>query len=328
MLKKALEGEPKYRFKQCYRAIFVDLAESWSEASSLPVELREKLEEVCPISIRAEMKEDAGGSEKALITLADGLAIETVLIAHEDGRNTVCVSSQVGCPMGCLFCATGRIGFKRNLTRDEIVEQVLLFARRLKLSGDKVTNVVFMGMGEPFLNYDNVMAAIKFLNDPDTINLGARRFSISTAGVTHGIKKLAAEKLEVNLAFSLHAADEATRSKIMPINKKFPLPAVLKEINKYTEKTRRRVMFEYVMIDGINDSPKQAEELARLLKGYLGFVNLISYNRTDMFRPSSAESIRRFKQVLEKNRLPAVERHRFGESIEAACGQLSARKNR
>ena len=325
-LGKLLAAEPKYRFKQAYTAVFQDLIVDWDEASSLPMATREQLKENCPLAIVAEVTTSADGTQKALIKFEDGLAVETVLISHRDGRHTVCVSSQVGCPLGCLFCATGKIGFRRNLTRDEIVEQVVFFARALKKQNSKITNIVFMGMGEPFLNYDNVLGAIKFLNEENTLNLGARRFSISTAGVTHGIRKLSEEKMEINLAFSLHASDEATRSRIMPINKKYPLDKVLKEIKNYTEKTRRRVMFEYLMIDGLNDSPEQAEQLSRLLKGMLGFVNLISYNATGVFKSSPPERIKKFKQILGKNRLSVLERHRFGEGIEAACGQLAGKK--
>jgi 23S rRNA (adenine2503-C2)-methyltransferase len=351
-LGKLLTSEPKYRFKQAFSAVFQDLISDWDEATSLPLATRELLKENCPLAIEAEITKSADGTEKALIKFEDGMAVETVLISHRDGRHTVCVSSQVGCPMGCLFCATGKIGFRRNLTREEIVEQVVFFARALKKkggparhaspariatqsvaggrsdAGGKITNIVFMGMGEPFLNYDNVLGAIRFLNDENTLNLGARRFSISTAGVTHGIRKLAEEKLEINLALSLHAPDEATRSHIMPINKKYPLDKVLREIKNYTEKTRRRVMFEYLMLDGVNDSPEQAEKLSLLLKGMLGFVNLISYNRTGMFKSSPTERIKRFKQILGKNRLSVLERHRFGEGIEAACGQLAGRRGK
>ncbi|OIN92359.1 hypothetical protein AUJ42_00465 [Candidatus Collierbacteria bacterium CG1_02_44_10] len=373
-LGKLLASEPKYRFKQAFSAIFKDLIVDWDEATSLPLAIREQLKENCPLELEVEIIKSADGTEKALVRFEDGLAVETVLISHRDGRHTVCVSSQVGCPMGCLFCATGKIGFRRNLTREEIVEQVIYFARRLRhqyssnvlnnveknigsdknvqlsepggqarrlkkqnsparhaIAGDvggKITNIVFMGMGEPFLNYDNVIGAIKFLNDADTLNLGARRFSISTAGVTHGIRKLAEEKMEINLAFSLHAPDEATRNRIMPINKKYPLDKVLKEIKNYTEKTHRRVMFEYLMLDGVNDSPQQAEKLSGLLKGMLGFVNLISYNATGVFKSSPTERIKRFKQILGKNRLSVLERHRFGEGIEAACGQLAGKRGK
>ena len=194
-------------------------------------------------------KED---SVKAKITLKDGLEIETVLMRHRDGRNTVCVSSQVGCPLGCLFCATGKMGFKRNLTAEEILEQVIFFARFLKLEDGRVTNVTFMGMGEPFLNYDNVLNAIKILNDAKYFNIGVRSLSISTAGIIEGIKKLSDESLHVNLAISLHAPSDNLRKSLMPIDKKYPLPDVLVAVDEYIEKTKRKVMFEYVLIKGVN----------------------------------------------------------------------------
>jgi len=324
-LSTVLKDGPKYRYKQVQKAVYQDLIEDWQEATSLPAELRNTLAEDCPLEIRAEIFISPKGASKTLFTLSDGLKIEAVLIEHKDGRRTVCVSSQVGCPLGCLFCATGRIGFKRNLSREEIVEQVLFFARYLKRRDAQISNVVFMGMGEPFLNYDNVIGAIRFLNSSETMNLGARRFSISTAGITHGIHKLAKENLEVNLALSLHSADNALRSRIMPINKKYPLDKVLAAVRDYISLTRRRVMFEYVMIKDLNDSIEDARRLAALLKGYLGFINLIAYNETDMFKPSPADRIKKFKEILEGSRLTVIERHRFGENIDAACGQLAAK---
>lgn len=336
-LKDILKDQPRFRYEQVERAIYHDLIEGWQEATNLPAALRESLEEGCPLTIEAEISASRG-SEKALITLADGLQIETVLMKHQDDpssakatagkRNTICVSSQVGCPMGCLFCATGSLGFKRNLTIDEIVEQVLFFARKLKKEGRKVTNVVFMGMGEPFLNYDNVIGAIKKMNDPKGMNLGARRFSISTAGVTPGIRRLAKEGIEVNLALSLHSADSALRSRLMPINQNYPLNQVLKAIADYIDRTHRRVMFEYVMIKDVTDTPDQARQLIATLKGVLGFVNLIPYNATAGFKASTPERIRKFKDILVNSAIPVVQRHGFGQDIDAACGQLAGKNKK
>lgn len=326
-IKTVLKDQPKFRYKQVDKAIYQDLIEDWLEATNLPVNLRQELKKECPLEIKAELS-GQGDNQKALITLADGLKIETVLIKHRDGRNTVCVSSQVGCLMGCVFCATGKIGFRRNLEEEEIVEQVLFFARALKKIGQKISNVVFMGMGEPFLNYENVIKSIRFMNSSEGLNLGARRFSISTAGVTHGIKNLAKENLDVNLALSLHAANNDLRSVLMPINKKFPLNKVLKAIDEYIEITRRRVMFEYILINEINDSPEHARQLAALVKGKLGFVNLIPYNKTDIFKPSTTERIKKFKEILEKERVSVVQRQSFGQDIEAACGQLAGKEKR
>lgn len=346
-LEKILENEPKYRLKQVKSAVFKDLIEDWNEARTLPQELRKKLKENCSLAIEARaFSSSKEGAVKALFVLQDGLNIESVLLRHKDGRparnasqakrsdagrNTVCVSSQAGCPLGCQFCFTGTLGFKRSLEYFEIVEQVLLFARFLKKSGSKVTNVVFMGMGEPFLNYDSVLEAIKVLNDKDGFNLGARHFSISTVGIVEGIEKLAEEKLQINLAVSLHAPDDELREKIMPINKKYSIKKILEAVNKYTEKTKRKVMFEYIMIKGLNDSDEHALNLAKLLLGIpLSFVNLISYNPirqaqgkpTGIFDPSSPERIKIFKEILEKLGISATQRHRFGQDVRAACGQL------
>ena len=337
-LENILHTEPKFRLKQAKRAVFVDLIENWDQATVFPLALREKLNQDCPLTIESEvLKSQEVDSLKALIYLNDGLKIETVLLNHADGRHTVCVSSQVGCPLGCLFCATGQMGFKRNLTSGEIVEQVLFFSRILKTNssassfpgGGRVTNVVFMGMGEPFLNYENVMAAIRIFNNKDGFNIGARHISISTAGVTSGIKKLAEEPMQINLAFSLHAPNDDLRVKIIPANKKYPLGEIMEELNNYLQKTGRRVMIEYLMIDGFNDSEERAMELAALLKKIeppLFFVNLIAYNQTTDFKTSPSKKIFDFKKTLRDQKIDVTERYKFGQDIKAACGQLAGEK--
>jgi len=338
-IEKILEKEPAFRLKQVKKVIFQDLIENWDKATILPQNLRQKLSKNYPIQeLKAEkiLTSKDGQTIKVLFVLRDDLKIESVLMRHIDGRRTVCVSSQVGCSIGCRFCATGQQGFKRNLSADEIVEQVLFFARFLRtkptedgpLSTEKVTNVVFMGMGEPFLNYDNVLEAIKILNDKEGFNLGARHISISTAGITEGIEKLAKEKLQVNLAISLHASDDELRTKLMPINKKYPIEKILAAVNDYIKKTKRRVMFEYLMIDGVNDFEGEAEELAKLLKKPFYFINLISFNpigHSD-FKPSPGWKIKKFKEILEKARIATTQRYRFGKEIKAACGQLADRE--
>ena len=298
--------EPRYRLGQAKKAFFQDLIKNWQEAAVLPLSLREELNKKCPIETSAKtfISKDKN-TIKALLTLKDDLKIETVLMRHKDKRNTVCVSSQVGCPLDCSFCATGKIGFKRNLEVWEIVEQVLFFASYLKKIKEKVTNIVFMGMGEPFLNYQNVIGAIKILNDKEGFNLGARHFSISTVGIVEGIEKLAKEELQINLAISLHAPNDELRSKLMPINKKYPIKKILNAIDDYIAKTRRRVMFEYIMINNLNDSEENAKTLAKLMKKPLYFVNLISYNLTrrslgeggptGIFKSSSSSIIKKFK---------------------------------
>ncbi len=327
-LDEILKEEPKYRRNQVKRALFQDLIEDWSEATNLPLAFREKLKEICPLLIRGKffVSEDKN-TLKVIIILKDNLKIESVLMRHIDGRNTVCVSSQVGCSLSCSFCATGKLGFKRNLEVFEITEQVLFFARYLKNQKEKVTNVVFMGMGEPFLNYENVLGAIRILNDKEGFNIGARHISISTVGIVEGIEKLAREGLEVNLAISLHSADDKLRSKMMPINKKYPIGKILAAVDNYIKKTRRKVMFEYIMIRGLNDSDEQSQKLAKLIKRPLSFVNLISYNPTGIFKPSSSERIKRFRQILEKEGIAVTQRYKFGRGIRAACGQLVYEKS-
>jgi len=222
-----LKDQPGYRLKQVKQLIFKDLIADWSLATTLPKDLKAKLNQDLPLTIDAELNFSAQDqASKALVTLSDGAKIETVLMSHLANRNTVCVSCQVGCPMGCAFCATGKLGLKRNLSSWEIVLQVLLFARYLKTEDRKITNVVFMGMGEPMNNYDNVIEAIDILHDPAGFNLGARHFSISTCGLIPGIEKLSNYPLEVNLAISLHAPNNQLRSELMPVNNAFPLPVI------------------------------------------------------------------------------------------------------
>ncbi len=344
-LEKILKDEPKYRPKQAKEAIFKNLISGWNEATNFSAGLRNKLNKECPLDIKAEIfVSQTKDVIKALMTLKDGLKIESVLMMHKD-RNTVCVSSQVGCPLECVFCATGQMGFKRNLEADEIINQVLFFARYLKNIPQtnysqilknmrivkqekivqKIDNIVFMGMGEPFLNYDNVISAIKILNDKDCFGLGARHFSISTIGIIDGIKKLANEKMEINLAISLHAPNNDLRQELMPINQTYPIEEILSAVENYIKKTKRRVMFEYLMIKGINDSLEQAEQLAYSMKKPLYIVNLISYNPTGKFESSSADVIRKFKEFLERRGIIVTQRYSFGKDIKAACGQLVGR---
>lgn len=325
-LETILANQPQYRIKQVYQAIFNNLIDDWTKISSLPLNLRQEFSKNCDLKIEGEifMAKDKR-SQKALITLTDGLKIETVLLKHGDDRLTVCVSSQVGCPLGCQFCATGEMGFKRDLSYLEIIEQILFFDRGLKKENKKVTNVVFMGMGEPFLNYDAVLQAIRILNDADYFNIGARRISISTCGIIEGIEKLTKENLQVNLAISFHASNDELRTKLMPVNKQYPLKKLLSAVKNYTNITSRKVMFEYLMISGVNDSTSCAEELAKLLKDKLFMVNLIPYNPTGKFKPSSSLAIKSFKQVLIKNGINVTQRFSFGQDINASCGQLATK---
>jgi len=320
-----IENEKSYRKNQIIHAIFEGLIENFDEAQNLPKELREKLNTEFPLNVEAKLFiSDNLDTEKALITLEDGKQIETVLMRHKD-RNSICVSSQIGCSLGCEFCATGKMGFIRQLTDWEILLQVLFFARRLKKENQKINSIVFMGMGEPMFNYENVIAAIRILNDKDGFNLGARHISISTSGIIEGIRKLADENLQINLAVSLHSSSNEIRSKIMPINNKVPIQTLMQELKDYIEKTGRKVMIEYLMLKGINDSEYDAKKLAELLKkySYLFVVNLIKYNPTGDFTASENETIQKFKETLKSNRIDVTERRRFGKAINAACGQLA-----
>jgi 23S rRNA (adenine2503-C2)-methyltransferase len=316
LIEQKLEGQPKYRIKQVRKLIFQDLIEDWDKASVLPIALREELKECCSLSINHQMF-DEGNTLKALIELEDGLKIESVLMKHTDNRSTVCVSSQIGCPLACSFCATGTMGLKRNLTAEEIVIQVLLFMRICK-----VTNIVFMGMGEPFLNYDNVMVAIRMLNSVEYFNIGSRKISVSTSGIVEGIEKFTNEDLQVNLSISLHAPNNELRNSLMPVNKKYPLEKVIDAVDKYILKTNRKVMFEYLMIEGENDSLTYAHELSLLMKKPLYMVNLIVYNPTGKFKASDSKTIKRFKEYLEGEGIFTTQRYEFGRGIKAACGQL------
>lgn len=328
-LEKILADEPTFRLKQAREAVFLKLIENWNEASNLPAALREKLNQEVPLEINAKPFISADRETiKFLITLSDGEKIESVLMRHEE-RNTVCVSSEVGCPLACAFCATGKMGFKRNLTSGEIIEQVLCAARFLKKENERVDSVVFMGMGEPFLNYENILAAIKILNDEKGLGIGARHISISTAGVTEGIRKLTKEEMQINLAISLHAPNDKLRNEIMPVGKKYNIKKILTTVEQYLAETGRKVMFEYLMIKNFNDKPEHARELAALLSALprnLIFVNLILYNPTGGFEPSKKESVQKFKEILRRARINVTERYRFGRGVKGACGQLAGGK--
>lgn len=332
-LSEILKDLPKYRFKQVEKFLFQDFISSWDEASSLPKALREQLALECPIDIKAQLFMSGVKGGKALIEFVDGESVETVLIrqkSKEGERNTVCISSQVGCALACAFCATGDYGFKRNLSYLEIIEQVIFWARFLKDEGkgEKIDNIVFMGMGEPFLNYSEFIKAAKFLNDPETFNIGSRRLSVSTSGIVEGIKKMAGEKMQINLAISLHAPNDNLRADLMPIAKKYKLYEILKAVDHYILKTGRRVMFEYLMIKENNDSDKDALELAKIMQKPLYMVNLIPYNATGRFQASSESRIEKFKKILEDNNVAVTVRHSFGSEIGAACGQLKGGKKR
>jgi 23S rRNA (adenine2503-C2)-methyltransferase len=320
-------GEPTYRAMQVWQGVYKQLWSSPDSFTSLSKGLRLRLADEFSFSnLKPEISKTSsdGQTGKYLFRLQDQKAIETVLMRYNE-RNTLCISSQAGCGMGCVFCATGQMGLKRNLTSGEIVEQVLHFSRQLKEQGEEVSNVVVMGMGEPFHNYDATLQALDRLNDKDGFNLGARRFTISTVGLVPAIRKYATEKRQYNLAVSLHAAEDELRSSLLPINKKYPIAELLAACREYVELTHRRITFEWALIQGVNDSPEQARLLASRLKGLLCHVNVIPLNPTPSY-PGTATPRQRaetFRDELVRLGIPCTIRLRRGIEIQAGCGQLA-----
>jgi len=342
-------NEPAYRAKQIWQGLYQHLYNSPEQFSNIPKSLREKLARQVtfhPFNVKTYLDSSDGFTRKTLFELPDGNLIEAVLMRYGDpadnpqitasapnsknlrgakNRRTLCISTQAGCAMGCVFCATGQMGFKRNLSSGEIIAQVLYYARMLKTENQVVTNIVLMGMGEPFHNYDNTMAAIDRLNDSDGYKFGARRFTISTVGLVPQIKRFADEKRQVNLAISLHAADDIERVKMLPVNKRYKIDDVIAACKYYVEKTGRRVTFEWALINGVNDSPEVAQKLAARLKGLLCHVNAIPLNPTAGYQghATSRERAEKFKETLEQAGIPCTIRMRRGIDIAAGCGQLA-----
>ena len=320
-------GEPAYRARQVWQGLYQKFWHDPLNFTNLPGKLRQRLSaefrfsNLSPLSI---LQSSDGETRKTLFQLPDQRAIEVVLMRYSQ-RRTLCISTQAGCAMGCVFCATGQMGFLRNLTSGEIVEQVLYYARQLQASGEHVTNVVVMGMGEPFHNYDATMNAIDRLNQPDGFNFGARRFTISTVGLVPAIRRFSEEKRQVNLAVSLHAADDELRSSLLPINRKYPLDVLLQACRDYVENTHRRITFEWALIHDVNDSLEQARALCQRLEGLLCHVNVIPLNPTKRFTGQAAtqQQARLFKSELENHGIPWTIRVRRGIDIQAGCGQLA-----
>jgi 23S rRNA (adenine2503-C2)-methyltransferase len=310
-------GEPAYRAGQVWDWTAGGAA-GYETMSNLPRALREELAAGVPFSTLTvdTQRESKDGTVKTLFRTADGHPVEAVLMRYKDGRRSLCLSSQSGCPLTCTFCATGKMAFGRNLTASEILDQALHF-RRLT----PVDHAVFMGMGEPMLNFDEVIAAARKLPD---VGITHRRTTISTVGWLPGLKRFVDEVEEpIRLALSVHAADDELRSKIMPVNEKYPLREILAECRRHVEKTNRRVYIEYVMLAGVNDAPEQATALGKLLGRDHFKVNLIPYNPTGMYDGSSRDRIAAFKLALDRTRVPSTVRLTRGRDIEAACGQLA-----
>jgi len=311
-------GEPAYRARQVWEWAARGVA-GYEEMTNVPGELRELLVAEVPFSSLtvADEAQSKDGTVKTLFRTSEGHPVEAVLMRYRDGRRSICVSSQSGCPLTCSFCATGQMQFGRNLTASEILDQVLHF-RRL----EAVDHLVFMGMGEPLLNFDNVLEAALRLPD---VGITHRRTTISTVGWLPGLKRFVDEvEQPIRLAFSLHAADPRLRSRIMPVNDRYPLADVLAECRRYFELRHRKVYIEYVMLAGVNDSQEHARQLAGALDSKIFKVNLIPYNPTGMYDGSSRGAIAGFKHVLDRARIPATVRLTRGRDIAAACGQLAA----
>jgi 23S rRNA (adenine2503-C2)-methyltransferase len=319
-------GEPRYRFRQVYEGATRRLAADYGELTALPRELRERLSEAAPLRTLtvSETQHAEDGTVKVRLETPDGFPAEAVLMRHQN-RRTACLSSQSGCPLACTFCATGAMGLGRNLSAGEIVEQLLVLARIARDAGGDVTNVVMMGMGEPFLNADAVLDACRIMHDPDGMNLSARRIAISTAGWVPGIERMTREPLPLRLALSLHAPTDELRERLMPVTRRFPVAAVMDACRAYRAATGRRVFVEYLLLDGVNDRDGDARALGRLLGAGPAFhVNLIAYNPTAaIYRASPPDRVEAFAAILRRAGVGASYRRSHGRDIAAACGQLA-----
>ena len=322
--------EKKYRATQLFKRIYEKRVTSFDEMSDVSKSFREVLNrDFCLVKPKIHKEQRSkDGTIKLLLELEDGDKIETVLMRYNYG-NAVCVSSEVGCNMGCAFCASGLLKKKRELLVSEMIGQVLVIDDILKAEGnnERVTHVVVMGTGEPFDNYENVMDFIRILNHPHGLAIGARHITVSTCGIVPKIYDYAKEGLQINLAISLHAPSDEIRKKIMPISFKYPMNELMEAVKYYEKNAGRRVTFEYILLNGINDSKEDAKKLAKLIKGTLAYVNLIPYNSVDenKYKRSEDKSVRDFMDTLIKCGVNATIRREFGSDIDAACGQLRAK---
>jgi 23S rRNA (adenine2503-C2)-methyltransferase len=320
-------NEPAFRANQVWEGLYKNFWETPDEFTQLPTLLRNRLKEDFTFDALQPTRAKESFDKKTIKTLFklnDGNNIESVLMKYER-RRTLCISTQVGCAMGCVFCATGQMGFRRHLSSGEIVAQVIYYARLLHETGETVTNIVFMGMGEPFHNYNHTMAAIDLLNHSGGYNFGSRRFTISTVGIVPAIRRFTDEKRQVNLAISLHAADDTLRSSMLPIAKKYPLNELFGACRDYCENTGRRITFEWALVAGINDTAEQAHLLVKNIKGMLCHVNVIPLNPTIGYHgeATSRERAKFFLDILAQNGIPSTLRMRRGIDIQAGCGQLA-----
>lgn len=327
-------GEKPFRYGQIENAVYKYFETDFSNITTIPKKLHDAFAGRTfdfSLTLDHEIVSDNGQTTKFLFRTHDGEFIESVIMRHLSGRNTLCVSSQAGCPMACTFCATGKLGLKRNLEFYEIVEQAFYAARYLKKEDRSLRNVVFMGMGEPFLNYENVKKAIGILCAQKKFDLSNRRITVSTCGIVPKIPMFAADFPQTSLAISLHAPNDHLRKSIMPVDHRFPLDDLMNALDDYVVKTNKRVFYEYIMIQGVTDKPELAHELAKLLKGKLAHVNFIPYNAGEgndenQYQGTPRVLIERFQAVLEKAGVPSTVRHTMGDDIDAACGQLALQR--
>lgn len=320
-------GQPRFRAKQIVQWIYEKGATDFDQMTNLPLALRTTLSEhFCFGYLTVDTEQvSQDGTRKRLYRLHDNKLIESVLMPYRDGRRTACISSQAGCAMGCKFCATGQMGFARHLTAEEIFEQAQLFSQELQQQGERLSNIVLMGMGEPFHNYDAVIEAIHLLKD--RLGIGARRITVSTVGLVPKIRAFAQEGLQVKLAISLHSTLDAERTAIMPINRKYPIEELIDACREFVESTNRRITFEYALINGQNDTPEEATRLRNLLQGLMCHVNVIPLNPTAGYEgePSDPVRVQTFVDILEQGGIPATIRVRRGIDIDAGCGQLKSK---
>lgn len=323
-------GEPAYRARQVWEWLYQHKVTDFEAMQNLPKALRARLAEEFRISTLesvTELQSSDGQTVKRLWRLPDGQVIESVLMEYDGHRRTACISTQAGCAMGCVFCATGQMGFARHLTSGEIVEQALVFARQLDAEGERLSNVVLMGMGEPLHNYDATLEAVARLNDEQGLNIGQRHITLSTVGLVPQIRQFADEHLQVGLAISLHAATDEERSQLLPVNRRWPISELIDAVRYYVEQTGRRVTFEWALIAGENDTEAQAHRLGKILRGLKCHVNLIPLNPTEGYsgRPSDPARVQAFQDVLREYRVGSTVRVRRGIDIQAGCGQLKAK---
>jgi 23S rRNA (adenine2503-C2)-methyltransferase len=319
--------QPKFRAKQVWGWLYDQRVDTFDAMTNLPKDLRERLAEETTLGALSFVTEQrsSDGTVKRLYALPDGKMIEAVLMVYDDGRRTACISTQAGCAMGCVFCATGQMGFYRNLTVTEIFEQAVLFARELAAKGERLSNIVLMGMGEPFHNYDASLGSVRRLMDE--LGIGARHITVSTVGLAPQIRQFADEGLQVKLAISLHAADDDARSALIPVNKRWNLAELMSACRYYIDRVGRRVTFEWALIHGATDTPEQAHELGKLLKGMLCHVNVIPLNPTAGYAgtPSAVAAVNAFVEILAEYGVSATVRVRRGIDIDAGCGQLTTK---